>query len=73
MTATARLLATFIGRGGHDSDRRLSGMTTRPIAIARRRWASRRTRPRGWSGPASADVIAAEDTRRIRTLARRST
>ncbi len=60
----------FVGRGAHDCDRRLSNMTTGRLLIA--------ATPLGQPSDASvrlvralgsADVIAAEDTRRIRTLA----
>lgn len=60
----------FIGRGGHDSDRRLSGMTTGRLLIG----ATPLGQPSDASERlvktiASADVIAAEDTRRVRNLA----
>ena len=71
MTGTARPLATSSSAGAvTHSDRRLSGMTTGRLLIG----ATPLGQPSDASARlvkalASADVIAAEDTRRIRTLA----
>ena len=68
MTGTARF--SLGSWGGHDSDRRLSGMSPGRLLIG----ATPLGQPsdasaRLVSALGSADVIAAEDTRRIRTLA----